>query len=148
MIWHRALMDEFGDGSELIRAFGHAPVGPVVLVLALPDAVDEVNSEEVPSDVLMNVLRANIASTHANDDTELNLVMDVLLMGVESQGLSRRQKRGKRLVEPHGLRWQRVVQLGDVGMVVAPDADNLALVLVAKVALVQRLHSVELLVLT
>ena len=96
----------------------------------------------------MNVLGANIASTHANNDTELDLVMDVRLIRVETQGLSGRQKRGKRFVKPHGLRWQRVIQLGDVRMVITPDADNLALVLVAEIALVQRLHSVELLVLT
>ena len=94
--------------------------------------------------MLIDILFLDILSAHANDDSHLDLIVYIPVdRRVKLQVLPREQERGKRLVEPHGIRWRSLFHLGDMRVVVFADAEDLAMVLFAVVALVQRLHAIE-----
>ena len=72
--------------------------------------------------MLVNVLRPNVFTAHSNDYTELNLVMNVIPLGLHAEGTSWSDHRRHGLVAPHRLCRDRIVQLDAMSAVVATNA--------------------------
>ena len=94
--------------------------------MILKHPVCEVDAEEVARYVLHTVVLRDILSAHTNDDSKLDFVVDIFVVGVPFEGFSWYQSTVKGLVEPHWLGGLLVVELLDVSVVVPANTDDLA----------------------
>ena len=72
-------MNVLGNGRKLICALCQNPICTVLSVLALHVTMSEVDSKEVAGDMLVNILFLYVPALHANDNSHLNLVVDIFV---------------------------------------------------------------------